>query len=97
MRKSPRAWRPWARPSVLTNLILKDVLASGAVYATDDVANSDIAVTGTVSGSYIDTQSSDNVCESIQEIESASRQGRSKQDTAKRTVFKITPPKKYHE
>ncbi len=40
MRKSPRAWRLWALPGVLTSLILKD-------------------------GSYIDTQSSDNVCESI--------------------------------
>jgi len=36
----------------------------------EDMANSDIAVAGSVSGSYTDTQSSNNVYESIQEIES---------------------------
>ncbi|UCD29976.1 MAG: metallophosphoesterase, partial [Planctomycetota bacterium] len=35
---------------------------------TDDTADSDIAVSGTVSGSYIDTQSSNNGYESIEEI-----------------------------
>jgi hypothetical protein len=34
----------------------------------DDVANSDIPVSGTVSGSYLDTQASDDVYESIEEI-----------------------------
>jgi hypothetical protein len=37
------------------------------------VADSDIAVSGTVTGSYLDTQSSDNVSESIQEIESGGK------------------------
>jgi len=37
---------------------------------TDDVADSDIPVKGTVSGSYTDTHTSNNVYESIQEIES---------------------------
>jgi len=36
----------------------------------DDTADSDIAVSGTVTGSHIDTHSSDNVYEAIQEIES---------------------------
>ncbi|UCF00069.1 MAG: hypothetical protein JSV82_03105, partial [Planctomycetota bacterium] len=35
---------------------------------TDDVANSDIVVSGTVSGSYINTHNSDDSYESIQEI-----------------------------
>ncbi|MHC4155175.1 MAG: LamG-like jellyroll fold domain-containing protein, partial [Planctomycetota bacterium] len=39
----------------------------------DDVADSDIAVAGTVSGSYLDTQSSDDVSESIQERESGGK------------------------
>jgi hypothetical protein len=39
----------------------------------DDVADSDIAVAGTVSGSYLNTQSSDDVYESIQEIESGGK------------------------
>jgi hypothetical protein len=49
--------------------------ASAALSATtdpfsgaDDTANADIAVQGTVSGSYADTQGSDNVYESIVEI-----------------------------
>ena len=36
----------------------------------DNVADSDIAVSGTVSGSYIDTRSGNNVYEAIREIES---------------------------
>ncbi|MHC5184865.1 MAG: hypothetical protein ACYSPI_11415, partial [Planctomycetota bacterium] len=41
---------------------------TGQVYAVDDVANSDIPVQGNVSGSYVDTQSSDDSYESITEI-----------------------------
>ncbi|MHC4397513.1 MAG: LamG domain-containing protein, partial [Planctomycetota bacterium] len=43
------------------------------VGGTKDLANADIAVSGTVSGSYTDTQSSDNTYESIQEIESGGK------------------------
>jgi hypothetical protein len=39
----------------------------------DDVADSDIAVAGTVTDSYLDTQSSDDVSESIQERESGGK------------------------
>ena len=39
----------------------------------DDVADSDIVVAGTVTGSYLNTQSSDDVSESIQEIESGGK------------------------
>jgi L-serine deaminase len=39
----------------------------------DDVANSDVAVAGTVSGSYADTQSSNDVRESITEIASGGK------------------------
>ncbi|MBN1796198.1 MAG: discoidin domain-containing protein [Sedimentisphaerales bacterium] len=42
---------------------------SGAI----DVANSDILVAGSVGGSYVDTQDSDNIYESITEIESGGR------------------------
>ncbi|MHC4396494.1 MAG: hypothetical protein ACYS1A_12645, partial [Planctomycetota bacterium] len=40
---------------------------------TEDVANADIAVSGTVSGSYTDTQSSNDTYESIEEIESGGK------------------------
>lgn len=40
------------------------------VPARDNIADSDIAVSGTVSGSYIDTRTSNNVYEAITEIES---------------------------
>ncbi|MHC4397038.1 MAG: phage tail protein [Planctomycetota bacterium] len=43
------------------------------VGGTEDVANADIPVDGTVSGSYTDTQSSNNVYESIEEIESGGK------------------------
>ena len=45
-------------------------LASYVPDLIDDTADSDIAVSGTVSGSYVDTRASDNVYESIEEIES---------------------------
>ncbi|MHC4396576.1 MAG: hypothetical protein ACYS1A_13065 [Planctomycetota bacterium] len=41
--------------------------------AANDVADGEISVAGTVSGSYTDTQSSDNSYESIQEIESGGK------------------------
>lgn len=36
----------------------------------DDVANADVPVKGTVTGSYVDTHASENECESIEEVES---------------------------
>jgi hypothetical protein len=42
-------------------------LVMGAVDDVDNVANSDISVKGTIAGSYTDTQSSDNVYETITE------------------------------
>ncbi|TLM98310.1 hypothetical protein FDZ71_17285, partial [bacterium] len=45
-------------------------LAHYVPYLIDDVADSDIAVSGTVSGSYINTRTSNDVYEAITEIES---------------------------
>jgi hypothetical protein len=46
------------------------MLVERAEAKQDDVANADAPVTGTVSGSYLDTQVSDDVYESITEVES---------------------------
>jgi arylsulfatase A-like enzyme/GH35 family endo-1,4-beta-xylanase len=47
--------------------------AAGGGGPTDDVAGADVVVSGTVGGSFADTQASDNVYESISEVESGGK------------------------
>jgi hypothetical protein len=49
------------------------VFLTSAASGANDVAGGETSVSGTVGGSYIDTQSSDNSYESIQEIESGGK------------------------
>jgi hypothetical protein len=56
----------------VTDSVTSDLVVSSAGYA-DDKANGDMPVAGTVSGSYLDTQVSDDVYESITEVESGGK------------------------
>ncbi len=56
----------------VTDSAASELVVSSAGYA-DDKANGDTIVAGTVSGSYVDTQVSDDVYESITEVESGGK------------------------